>query len=732
MRSAKVSKWPVPIVIALLFAILIFAINSIQSRFIYSDRMVQLTTYYAQLESVITTRFTRYYKLLRSWSYHLEHEESSGIGNFANYISTEKRIWDIEQIYLFDEDGNYIDFDGARGIIDEDEDFLSSLKTVGSREVSHIIGANGKRLDLFVLGVKAGKYNDFSYRAIGLGLDSYQLKSRLTIKRSDMEGSLNYLVDKNGDLIITSVKQSQEIPNIVEYIKENGTVIYDPQGEGFDREITERMTGVILMELDGITYYVTYMPCGMGDSMLICLSPAASVDKSINQVKMVNNILLLMAFAIVLIVIMIMMRFIAVQEMLVVANSANETKTRFLANMSHDFRTPMNAMAGYLTLMKENADDPEKVKEYGEKAEYAHRNMLNMINCILDLSKMEQGGDEIAYERFYLSDVLTTVQKEMGALTDNNKQSFSIDRSSVKEESEKVEESEKDVFVGDALKLAIILKNIIQNAVTYTDEGGEISLKVSQENDDKERITLVFTITDNGIGMSKEFIEEVFEPFKKEHRKNATKEQGTGLGLTVTKKIVDMMGGTITAESEINKGSVFTVRIAFDVAKKTELEEIRELEKVLDNGEGESSSDEGNVFEGMKFLAAEDNELNAEILSEILKMRGASLVEVAEDGEKALELFKEKGPGYYDMILMDIQMPNMNGYEAASSIRALKNSGREDAGRIPIIAMSANAFRDDIEKTSESGMDAHIPKPIDIKLFESTVRAFKVRGHEDL
>ena len=722
MRSAKVSKWPVPIVIALLFAILIFAINSIQSRFIYSDRMVQLTTYYSQLESVITTRFTRHFNLLRSWSYHLEHEESSGIGNFANYISTEKRIWDIKQIYLFNDDGNYIDFDGARGIIDEDEEFLSRLRNVGTRQVAHITGTNGKRLDLFVLSVKAGKYEDFSYRAIGLGLDSYQMKNRLSIKRSDMEGSLNYLVDKDGDLIITSVKESQEIPNIVEYIKENGTVLYDPIGEGFEREIAQRMTGVSVMELDAVTYYVTYMPCGMADSMLICLTPSAAVDKSIDQVKMVNNILLIVAFAIVLIVIIIVMRFVAIQEMLVVANTANEAKTRFLANMSHDFRTPMNAMSGYLTLMKENADDPEKVKEYGEKAEYAHRNMLNMINCVLDLSKMEQGGDEISYERFYLSDVLTKVQNEMGALTDNNKQSFSIDRSSVKE----------DVFVGDALKLEIILKNIIQNSVTYTDEGGVISLNVSQENGDEERITLIFTITDNGIGMSKEFIEEVFEPFKREQRKNANKEQGTGLGLTVTKKIVDMMGGTITAESEINKGSVFTVRIAFDVAKKTELEEIRELEEVLDTGAEQDSAEEDNVFEGMRFLAAEDNELNAEILSEILKMRGAAFVEVAEDGEKALNLFKEKEPGYYDMILMDIQMPNMDGYEAARSIRALKDSGREDAGKIPIIAMSANAFRDDIEKTSESGMDAHIPKPIDIKLFESTVRAFKVRGHEDL
>ncbi|SEM46212.1 MULTISPECIES: hybrid sensor histidine kinase/response regulator [unclassified Butyrivibrio] len=723
MRSAIKSKWTVPIAIVILFAVLIFMVNSIQSRFIYSDRMVQLTTYYSQLESIISTRFTRYYKLLRSWSYHLEHEKSSGIEDFNSYISTEKRIWDVEQIYLFDEEGNYLDTEGNIGSIDENKDFINRLKTVGDKQVSHIIGTNGKRLDLFVLSVKPGKYEGVTYRAIGMGLDSYQMKSRLSVKRRDMAGSLNYLVDKNGNLIITSVKQSQEIENIVDYISENGEVLYDPIGKGFRAEIESRLTGAIVMELDEIAYYITFMPCGIDDSMLVCLTPANAVDKNISQVKMINNILLIVAFAIVLIVIMVIVRYLSVQEMLVVANSANETKTRFLANMSHDFRTPMNALAGYLTLMKENADDPDKVREYGEKAEYAHRNMLNMINCVLDLSKMEEGGDEVRYERFYLSDVLNRVGQEMGALADNKRLKLTIDRGKVKE----------DIFVGDDLKLEIILKNIIQNAVTYTENDGIINVDITPENEeDTERLMLRFEIKDNGIGMGSEFLEHIFEPFKREQRKNASKEQGTGLGLTVTKKMVESLGGTINVESKINEGSIFTVRLAFDIAPKTELDEIREIEEVLENGNMQDDSGDENTFEGMRFLAAEDNELNAEILTEILKMQGAALVDVAEDGEKAVEAFKEKGEGYYDMVLMDIQMPNMDGYQASMTIRAMKDEGRKDAGKIPIIAMSANAFKDDIEKTSESGMDAHIPKPIDLKLFENTVKALKVRGHESL
>ncbi len=719
----KASKWTMPVTIALLFVVLIFAVNTIQDRFIYSDRVVQLTTYFSQLELVISTRFTRYYKLLRSWSYHLEHEESSGIGDFNNYISTEKRIWDVEEAYLIDENGAYISVNGDTGQISGGEEFFSKLQKVGQRQVTHLPGKNDNRIDVFVLSIKPGEHDGFNYCAIGLGLNSMQMKNRLTLDRAEMKGSQNYLVDRSGKLIVTSVKISEEKENIVDYIKKKGHVLYDPLGEGFEFEIAERMTGVIVMEIEGIKYYITYMPCEMQNSMLICLTPAESVDASIAHVKKMNNMLLIVVFSIILVIIIMLMRYTAMQTMLEVANSANDTKTRFLANMSHDFRTPMNAMAGYITLMKENAGDAKKVREYGEKAEYAHRNMLNMINCVLDLSKMEEGGEEIIHERFSLNDLLKNVKQEITPLADEKYQKFTVSRSDVKE----------DALVGDPQKIELILKNLLQNAVLYTDENGEIALKVYTENADEisDRIQLRFEVSDNGIGIGSEFIDQIFEPFKREQRQRSSKTQSTGLGLTVVKRMTDMLGGTIDVESEVGSGTVFKLRLGFDIAEKTELEEMKELEAVLEEGKTEvEAADQGSPFEGMRFLAAEDNELNAEILVEILKLKGAELVDLTEDGEKAVAAFKEKDKGYYDMILMDIQMPVMDGYEAAHAIRSLANEGREDAKTIPIIAMSANAFRDDIEKTSESGMDAHLPKPIDINLFESTVRALKGREHE--
>ncbi|WP_044916476.1 hybrid sensor histidine kinase/response regulator [Butyrivibrio sp. WCE2006] len=721
MRSEKLRKWVIPFFTVILFVFLVISVNIIQDRFIYRDRITQLTTYYTQLESIIATRFTRYFNILKSWSYHLDNEESSGINDFISYVSAEKRIWEIDQVYFFNDKGEYRDADGKIGTLKEKPEFIENLSKEGEMQVTHIIGAKGMHHDLFVLGIKPEKFENKEYCAIGLAIDTSEMKNRLTVSKGDMGNSQNYLVDIHGNLIITSVDLRDEKKNIVEYAVQNGEIIYDPTGLGLSKAVADRMTGVIVISIDGVEYYLSYVPCEFEDSMLVCLTPSETIDRSITEIKKINNILLIAAFSIVLAIMMLIMRSISMRNMLNVANSANEAKTRFLANMSHDFRTPMNAISGYLSLMKENANNPEKVIEYGEKAEYAHRNILNMINYVLALSKMENGGDEIISERFSLNDVLLTVKNEMGALAEGKHQIFSIDRSNVKE----------DAFMGDANKLEIILKNLVQNSITYTDENGEIKLEVFPEDkEDKEFIQLRFEIKDNGIGMSEEFIRHVFEPFQKESRKNASKEQGTGLGLTVTKGIIDMLGGTIEAESRINEGSTFIVRLSFGIAEKTELEEIREIEQQLEKNEEDHEEEKENAFKGMRFLAAEDNELNAEILVEILKLNEAELIDVAEDGEKVVSAFEEKEPGYYDMILMDIQMPNMNGYEAAKAIRNLADEGRKDAKTIPIIAMSANAFREDIEEASESGMDAHIAKPIDIKLFENTVKAFKCRGHE--
>jgi signal transduction histidine kinase/AmiR/NasT family two-component response regulator len=720
MRSYSKKRWSVIAVISILFVILAFSVDGIQRRFIYNDRMIQLTTYFSQLESIVTNRFNRHFRLLTTWNYHLNHQETTGISDFRNYISAEENIWDVEEIYFFNEAGNYITLDGEKGNAALDDEILSKFEYIGTQQIIKYTTSFGDRQDLYILSVKPGEYEGFNYSAMGMGMTVSLMKNRMTIKENGMEDSQNYLTDEYGNLIMCSVPEYKEIDNIVDYLEENSRIRYS-QHSGIKEAVGNGSKGVAIVEMDDENYYVTYMPCGNDEKRLICLTPTKTADASIMQMRTMNTIFLLAAFFIVMFTVLLILRYVKVQDMLAVSETANDAKTRFLANMSHDFRTPMNAMAGYLTLMKENADNPEKVIEYGDKAEFAHRNMLDMINSVLDLSKMEEGGDEIKRERFSLNDVLEEVKGSVEEQSRDKEQNLIIDRERVKE----------DIFIGDRYKLSQILKKILQNSVTYTDNGGEISLVVSPENEPTgSDIELRFEVTDNGIGMSKEFLDQVFEPFMKEERKNATKEQGTGLGLAVTKNMVEMLGGTIQAESVVNAGTIFTVRLTFEIPEKTETQEMEEIEKALKTEVVKTEEAEEELpFKGMRFLAAEDNELNAEILVEILKMKGAELCDVAEDGVQVLEYFNETRSGYYDMILMDIQMPNMDGYSAAKAIRNLAFTGHTDAATIPILAMSANAFKDDIEKTSESGMDAHIAKPIDINLFESTVMALKDRGH---
>ncbi|WP_026524558.1 ATP-binding protein [Butyrivibrio sp. MB2005] len=719
MRIQPKRRWIVVTLFIILFILLAFVVDGIQRRFIYNDRMVQLTTYYDQLDSVITHRFARYQKILSSWMYHLQNKNETGIDSFHDYVSSEKLIWEVEEVYLFDEAGNYINDLGDSGDAKLSEDVIEKLTCRGLLQAVKYTPERGKRQDLFILATEPGEYNGFNYCAIGMGYNPEQMKERLTIISGDLSDSENYLTDWQGNLIMTSVPSHMEHPNILDYVTENAVII-GKSAEKLRKEIYDRNTGVVEVKISGENYYLTYMPCDAVDSMLICLTPVSKADSTINRMRILNNIFLLLAFAFVLVLVVGILRYTKMQDVLALAKSTNDTKNKFLANMSHDFRTPMHAMAGYLELMKENANDPEKVIEYGQKAELAHKNMLNMINSVLDLSKMEEGGDEVQNTKFSLEAVLENVKNDTAALISSKSQIFRIDRSNTREED----------FIGDEEKLLLILKNLIRNSSTYTGDNGEIGLEVYEDKSiGNNQVELRFEVSDNGIGMSKEFLEHIFEPFTREHRQNDSRELGAGLGLAVVKNLVDIMGGTIEADSIINEGTVFTLRLTFELPEKTEAEEMKQISRIVEEGEViYSSEDFGNIFTGMRFLAAEDNELNAEIICELIKLKGAEC-DVVTDGEKALEAFKNSKPGYYDMILMDIQMPNMDGYEAASAIRNLIIEGREDAATIPILAMSANAFRDDIEKTSASGMDAHIPKPIDIKLFENTVKALKLRGH---
>ncbi len=518
------------------------------------------------------------------------------------------------------------------------------------------------------------------------------------------------------------------------------------------------------------------------------------------------------------------------QEALNAAETANKAKTSFLANMSHDFRTPMNAITGFNLLIEKHADEPDKVKEYTRKISLASHNLLALLNDVLDMSKIESGKTTLDIKEVPIGLLLEEINSVISFQAKAKNQEYIV----------KVENLEHDVFMADKQRVNEILMNILGNAVKYTQEGGRIEFTISESASSSEGFQNVkFTIADNGIGMKPEYKDKIFEAFSREEKGETKTIQGTGLGMAITKSLVELMGGTIRVETEEGKGSTFIVNLrlkAVDVEdvgfwrghginsllvvnkdeKYTEMQvknyehvhldntvvlngfdalkavneraeenkhfdliiiddiddmtvadlvksirakdkrnnsiiivvttqyekvqdevraagcneilqkpvfpytlkqTIEELTKVEETKKEESQ----NPLEGMKFLAAEDNDINADILIELMSMYGATVTR-GVNGQEVVEMFKAANEGDYDMILMDIQMPVMNGYQAAAAIRALDS---EWARRIPIIAMTANAYADDVQQAFDAGMNAHVTKPIDIKVVEKTIAEFK-------
>ncbi len=517
------------------------------------------------------------------------------------------------------------------------------------------------------------------------------------------------------------------------------------------------------------------------------------------------------------------------EDMIAVANSANDAKTSFLANMSHDFRTPMNAITNFNLLIAKNSDNPQKVRDYTHKIGLACHNLISLLNDVLDMSKIESGKAKISNQEFALGLLLEEVNSVVAFQAKGKEQDYQVHSGGI----------QQDMFLGDKKVINEVLVNILGNAVKYTPIGGKIDFTISEKkHGDSDLWDVKFEVKDNGYGMSKEFQEKLFDAFTREEKETTKGIQGTGLGMAITKSLVQMMGGTISVDSEEEKGSTFTIKLRLQSVNQDkgdfwsnhgihrilviddDMEECEKIETALHDTDvevfistsgykalhlievsdqdhrgfdvvilgmqirslscfelaqrikekklnpkpiillltddwediAEEARDAGIVdfltkpffmstfqqligdivhrssptkqkekelpLEGLRFLAAEDNEINADILVELMKMEGG-VVERAENGKIVVDMFNNAEPGYYDMILMDIQMPVMNGYEAAGMIRQID---RPDASKIPIIAMTANAYADDVQRALDSGMNAHVAKPIDIRVLERTIK----------
>ena len=394
---------------------------------------------------------------------------------------------------------------------------------------------------------------------------------------------------------------------------------------------------------------------------------------------------------------------LAVEAALEVAEKASKAKTDFLSNMSHDIRTPMNAIIGITTLMKNELHQPEKLAEHLGKLETSGRLLLGIINDILDMSRIESGKTTLNIEKTNLPQQVSQLDSIIRQQASQRRQTFTVEN-----------HVQHENVLADPNRLNQVLMNILSNAVKYTPQGGHIRLDVEELTHTEHYAKYRFVVQDDGIGMSEAYQKTLFEPFTREEKSGTNRVQGTGLGMAITKSIVDLMGGIIHVESAPGKGSRFEVVLELPI--DAEADKVQTASALPEEDEAVSP------LSGMKFLCAEDNAINAEILEMLLETKGASCT-ICSNGQEIVDAFASVKPGEYDMILMDVQMPVMDGLEATRRIR----NGENPLGRtIPILAMTANAFLEDMQKSKEAGMDEHLSKPVDIAALEQTVKRFRV------
>ena len=520
-------------------------------------------------------------------------------------------------------------------------------------------------------------------------------------------------------------------------IKENGTLAYyDAQNDLFGvknifkalanaeyvqersfEEIKEQLNSKGLVAtnimIDQIEYYYCLTTLSSSDMTLMLLIPAEYVAASTmnimnSTIRVVIIIMMVMGVLLVLALISIIkvqrssqlvkieqknneelnkLR-LAAEEAMIAAESASKAKSTFLSNMSHDIRTPMNAIIGFTNIGLKQNPTPE-LKNCLEKISNSSEHLLTLINDVLDISRIESGKIKYTPLPIDIREVTDTVLNIMHGFLSNRNINFRTRRTRI----------ETPYVIADAVRIREVLVNILGNAVKFTDDGGSIIFEMNYYPwEDDKHIVVCYRISDTGVGMSEEFVEHIFDEFSQEENSARTQYKGTGLGMAITKRYVDLMGGTISVESKKNEGSTFTIEIPFELTDESE---------VRKQGIPASKAD----LTGVKILMAEDNELNAEIAMVELEEAGIQVTR-ASDGKEVVKIFAENPPGTFDIILMDVMMPEMNGYEATKAIRSMNN--RHDDSNIPIIAMTANAFAEDVQASLDAGMNGHIAKPINI------------------
>ena len=649
-------------------------------------------------------------------------------------------------LIFLQENGKAITTDGTKLRVDMPSKLLLDLRNGYNIGKLVTLDYNQKKKDGYLVAIPCQEYtiNGETYTAIGTLYDHSKLDSMLSVKSYNGNAYL-FMLDNDGNITYTNQKEDKFFRNyfLLKHLK-GDQAITEEEADSLQKKLDGREQGVELLGSDK-PYYLGYCPIENNNTMLICIVEKSVVDNVLRdyQKTIVFETILMAGFILLLfagLFYSISRRSLAEQkaeyekrnneiqtlamkemeesnkklkkakdittEALQTAENANKAKTDFLSNMSHDIRTPMNAIIGMTSLIRHDAGNKAKVIEYADKIDISSQHLLGIINDVLDMSKIEAGKTVFKYTDFSILDFITELNTIFHSQIDEKNQTLTIIKENIRHE----------WVNGDQVHLMQIFSNLVSNAVKYTQEGGKIQFLVEEcETKSSVYAKYRFLVSDNGMGMSADFKDTILDAFTRAESSMTNKIQGTGLGMAITKNLVEAMGGTIDVESELGQGSCFEVLIDLRIAEDRFVSSAEQAEK---------DEPAGNVLKGMRFLCAEDNELNAEILMELLKIEGAECT-ICENGKRVLEAFEQSAPGDYDMILMDVQMPVMNGYEATKAIR---RSSHELAKTIPIIAMTANAFSEDIQHSLAAGMNAHVSKPVEMKVLEKTIRSIKSGG----
>ncbi len=674
---------------------------------LYLREMTNLTQ--ANFKSGLSMRYSG----LKAVAESVNDEDMESLKAMERFITDAERNNDFEFMAFIDRDGFYYSRDGKRPAASK-LSFLAELLNGKDELVSY----NETFLDnnMIVLGTQISpiKFDGADIIAIIAGFTADSIGQHLFLRSEDGQTNAS-IVTGDGSFIVynTFFSNLPRGSNIISKFKE-----YAEFDEGFcveqiENDFRNGNSGMVIFKADDIHMCMYYAPIEGTEWYMLMEVPYEVVDEMTEDLshRLNRNAITMMASVMLLILIIFFIYLTnlrahskqlesareSAEKAQKAAEQASLAKSEFLSRMSHEIRTPMNGIIGMTQIARQNVDNPVKVDDCLKKVSLSSKHLMSLINDVLDMSKIESGKIQLKNELFDLRLFLENIENIYSVQAQEKKIDFRILLFG------KIDE----FIVGDSLRLNQILTNLLSNALKFTPKGGRIVLSVSELKHDGTTILLRFSVKDSGMGIKEENIEKIFEAFEQENAEISHKFGGTGLGLSIVRRFSELMGGCVTAHSEYGKGSEFEVDLPFTVTENSHMIDWK-TDRSTDKKDLENKTYD---FAGKHILLAEDIELNREIAIEMLGTATGAIIDEAEDGQKAVELFAKSEINYYDLILMDIQMPRMNGFEATEKIRSME---RPDAASVPIFAMTANAFAEDEEKSLQAGMNAHLSKPLEI------------------